>query len=81
MAEDSKPTVRPGFKTSEFWVTALTTVGGVLVSTGVLHPNDAANVKSATDAVAGAAGQGWIGLVIAAATNIAYIWGRTQAKK
>ena len=84
MADETKPR-KPGYKTSEFAVTLATTLGGLAMASGLLHPSDATNVKAATEAISAAsgqaAGQGWMGLAIALVSQAMYVWSRTRAKQ
>mgnify|MGYP001617024001 CR=1 FL=1 len=83
MADEVKPPTKPGYKTSEFAVTVATTLGGLAMASGLLHSNDAANVKTATDAIsaAGGAGGGWMGLALALVSQAMYVWSRTRSKQ
>jgi uncharacterized membrane protein len=58
-------TQKPGYKTTEFWVTILTTIIGLGYSLAVYD-------KDTTDAL--------LGVVVVAATTISYMFSRTSIK-
>lgn len=67
---------KPGYLTTEFWVTVVTQIVTVLVLTGAVKAADAADLKDATSkAVVSAAA-----LIASAATVWRYIASRTSVK-
>jgi len=65
--------IKSGFKTSEFYLTLIPTVGAMLVLTGVIPENDSAQVVNLIkDAVSG---------IVAIVGIVSYIMGRTEIKR
>lgn len=64
--------MKPGFKTSEFWLTTVTSVLSILVLAGVVGPDDSSRlVALVKDLIAG---------VVALIGIVAYIAGRVKLK-
>ena len=68
--------MKPGYQTTEFWLTLVSQVVPVLVLTGVLDPEDATGVQdgAANAIVTGAA------FLQAVATAVMYIYNRARIK-
>ena len=68
MADEATPakTVKPGWQTTQFWLTLLSNVLPILMSTGIIHGTDGALYG---------------GMAVAALTNAGYITNRTIAYK
>lgn len=49
---DETPVVKPGFKTSEFWLTVIATGVGLLYASGYIHPEGADSVSKAVAFIA-----------------------------
>ncbi len=73
MAMTVLPQVKPGFLTSEFWLTVGTTVSGLLVTFGYLTPEMADDFIQAVVSV--------VGGVLTVAATVTYIVGRFQLKR
>lgn len=73
MAETNQQNLKPGYKTSEFWITLLTTVAGILVATGHLTPIQADEFVQAVISVVGGA--------TTIAATVAYLYGRMELKR
>ena len=63
---------KPGYMTSEFWVTIISSVAAMLVATGVLNPDESSEIVKSVTAIVG----GILGLT----TAVKYIHDRTQVK-
>jgi hypothetical protein len=61
--------VKPGVKTTEFWLTIINTVAMVLVSTGLLSPNEVDEWQELATP-----------LVLAVIPIAVYIWSRGKVK-
>mgnify|MGYP003595203021 CR=1 FL=1 len=70
MANDTP--VKPGWKTSEFYVTIATAVSGILMAMGYVDQEHATALVTAATQLSGGA--------IAMAAVVAYIWGRAKTK-
>ena len=64
--------VTPGYKTTEFWVTVATALGGILVASGVF---DAAGAEQLDNTV-----KSICGTITSVIAMIAYITSRTKIK-
>jgi len=64
---DSKTSTKPGFKTSEFWLTSITTLGGIVLASGAVAEG------SATAQI--------VGGILAVLAQLGYTASRTQVKK
>jgi len=69
--------MKPGFKTSEFWLTVLAGVFGVVVLFGALTGSEADSIVAAVELLI----KSVTGLVVALAPLIAYIKGRAEVKQ
>ena len=58
--------VKPGWKTTEFWGSALIVLAGLLYASGAIHPGSGADH--------------WIGLVVAGLTSMGYTAARANVK-
>jgi len=65
--------MKPGIKTSEFWVTVIISILGVLVALGVITPEQKDTLAQSIQQIAGA--------VMAAAPVIGYALSRGRAKQ
>ena len=64
--------MKPGIKTTEFWITVASIATTVATLAGAIGPDDAAGVsKAATDIVVA---------IFSIVTRAAYIWGRFMLK-
>lgn len=59
---------KPGYKTTEFWLSALTTLVGTLWASGAMSPESADAVEKV------------IGLIVGAVANVGYAISRGLAK-
>lgn len=62
--------MKPGIKTTEFWMTLVTTILMVLAAFGIVGQEEATEIKD----LAGP-------LVASVLPVVAYVWSRTQVKK
>lgn len=58
MAPEGTGTPKPGYRTTEFWITLATTTGMILVATGVWEPSNSAAVQQAVQTAATAVAGG-----------------------
>lgn len=58
--------MRPGYKTTEFWATAVVSVAGLLIASDAFQPNGLV--------------MRICGLVVSALGTLGYVWGRTKQK-
>ena len=65
--------MKSGYKTTEFWVTLASLVCGILVTVGVLTPEQQSSIVGAISKIAGG--------IISIIPTIAYIWSRTKIKQ
>lgn len=72
--------MKPGFKTTEFWVTLLVQALGILALTGVLTPEMSATIGEQGQIVVEAIGQ-IAGALMAAISATGYAKARGEAKK
>lgn len=64
--------IKPGYKTTEFWITMVQSIAGIAVTVGVFTPDIADTlVKGITSVVGG---------VVAIISVVSYIRGRTEVK-
>ena len=61
-----------GYKTTEFWITIISIIVGLLVSTGVIDPNKSSQLTSSISAL--------VGGIVTLAPAITYIINRTWLK-
>lgn len=67
------PNLRPGVQTSEFWLTAATTIVSLLAAAGIIGSTDAPAVtENFKTAVLGG---------FALSSLLSYVWGRVSLKK
>lgn len=66
------PVLKPGYKTSEFWVTMVAQVVGLLTAMGVVSPAHTSDLSMAINTV--------IGALLALLPAMAYIFNRTWLK-
>lgn len=65
--------IKSGVQTSEFWVTLITSIIGLLVMTGIVSPNESNNLVQSLTAI--------VGGIIMIAPAVTYIFGRTWLKR
>ncbi len=68
--------MKPGYKTTEFWLTVIAAFGGVFVAFGFVDQSDVDNVIKSIGALVGAA----VALFVAVKPIIEYIKSRTAIK-
>lgn len=68
--------MKPGVKTTEFWLTLVAAVLGVLVAGGFLTPEESAQAQSVVEALI----EQLAGVVIAVGPIVAYIRARAEVK-
>jgi len=78
--ENPTPTIKTGWKTSEFWQNMGVNVVGLLVLFGIIAAGDQGNVLDKTNEVIGAV-QTIVGALMLITTNAVYIWNRSSVKK
>lgn len=59
--------VKPGYKTTEFWLSTVAALAGILYASGAVHPGGAADH--------------WLGLLVSALSALGYSVSRGMAKK
>jgi len=69
--------MKPGYKTTEFWLAALSSIGGLLVLLGVVNQAEADQIYAAAAQVVQAAAA----LYLAVAPLLAYIRSRAELKR
>jgi len=72
--------MKSGWKTSEFWVSLVVKILGILVLTGVISPEQSEVLAEQTDVLAGAIDQ-IIGGVMLSASTLGYSLSRGNAKR